>query len=483
MSATIAGLFQTLLKSETLAVELQEKIYSFAVTNNDHQLLIDLLAHNSLSTDIDSRIKTIDTASVKVAWLARPNRSLTDVLDVLKNEKRVTLLKVLASRDDLSQDTYSVILGNSFSPTLLLTIAGNSAIDNKLRESAVFRYLDIDCDHKEPLTCEKCSARFAKLFVTAPEFIDSVIQKSSNLSVLLAASDSTFIGFKNQELLAEAITDLFESNGQFIASPWDGCGALLYRFSNDIANNGAVSSNCANRLTLIIDKILKNKNDQNSYRYQSFEECKKVLIAGVKIKPDNLSEKASSLFSENDVDEFIEEVNRQKGTSAQLSQAYRRLQSFAIAVSNNPHSTVAQMEKVIEWLQWDGCQALLKLLADPRKIALLLVKGRFYTELDNSLKRVKSPEEVLTHMIEFLGNEYGYYHDAILSSTYLTKNHLLSLPIAALAKGTLSKENTSTLEAILLEIISNDLHWNTFEHISGEFKGSITEVIALAKLL
>jgi hypothetical protein len=483
MSQVLTGLFHTLLKSDSLSEDIQKKILSYAKSNSIPQLMVELLSHNSLSAVVDDELKNIDSAVVKVAWLTRPNRKLTEMLDSIKNESRVSLLKILATREDLSKETYEMILNKSNSTTLMLSIIGNSAIDADLREIAISKYLKDECDHTAVLTCEKCRVRFSKLFIAAPEFVESTIANSNNIMLLFAASDVTFIGFNNQEKLSNHILNHFQKTDKYDVTTWDGPGSYLYHLVSNLTSNGAVSAKAAAELNSIIEKILKNRESDSNYRYERFVDSAKALQQAVKRKPDDLAEKLKALSSEEDIDAFIASIEHLIANANTLSSAYRRLQSFAVGIINHQNSTPEHMEKVIDWLQWDGALTLLKQLNDNRKLAILLTKGRFYCELDFALGKTREPSNVLTIMIELLGKEACHQHTSILSSKYLTSDHVLSLPIAALAKGAISKETILILEEVFQNLIPNEIHWGTFEQISGEFNGSIAELIELTKIL
>ena len=84
----IAGVFQVILDKKIIPEKIQNKIYQHAVINNDYELIVKLINLDNLDSNLDKEIAKIKNSKVRSAWLSKKGRSVSEISEVLQNEKR-----------------------------------------------------------------------------------------------------------------------------------------------------------------------------------------------------------------------------------------------------------------------------------------------------------------------------------------------------------------------------------------------------------
>jgi hypothetical protein len=96
-----------LAQDEDLSAEAQSQLLDWALARGANDIVSLLLQREDLDSIVDARIGDVDDYRIKAAWLQRRGRTLTQIEEVLKREKRQTVLAALVQSDGLPDAVYA----------------------------------------------------------------------------------------------------------------------------------------------------------------------------------------------------------------------------------------------------------------------------------------------------------------------------------------------------------------------------------------
>lgn len=139
MSDNITGFYRSVLALPRVDSSLQRQVFRHGTRRADHALLALLASRNDLDLTLDKELGKVDAAVVKVAWASRPERTESDLIELVRTEKRVKVLAALAERDDLPAALFTAIATHAKS-TALEALLLNMNVELETKIVAARRY-------------------------------------------------------------------------------------------------------------------------------------------------------------------------------------------------------------------------------------------------------------------------------------------------------------------------------------------------------
>ncbi|MFM7088955.1 MAG: hypothetical protein ACKOW9_05515 [Candidatus Paceibacterota bacterium] len=462
--------FQELLKTPLLDLQSQKRVYQFANSKNESNLLTRLAAYPDLHPEVDTLLRSSKLASVKSAWASRPNRSPEDLAAMVKGEKRVSILSALAKATDLPNEVYSAIIKNSKSKTPLLDLAANAEIDTKFRVQALKRVLKIQDNNTLNRTEKYHQASNALRTLMGTDF--ELEKVTSDPLILSAALEIRSLSVEQQIIVANYLNSITRT----VANGYDESHELIIRIAESMIERGNVDP-LAVEITL---KVLEREaammaKTRFTYRVSSIQ----TLITRFKEESDldtaELEREVNSINDPDAMDKFIEKVKTRTTGKAPLSS--QRLENLAWLIVANRHSNLKHMGRISDWFGYNFQKDVVKLTSDPDKLAYAFLSS-YYIDTD-ILHELHNAKEVVNSIVSICKAEQKPLPHSIMHSQHLTYEMLLDLPLLHVLEDVVPELLKQQLLNKLQKEIDTQESWENFVALADEFEGSVNELLSM----
>lgn len=464
--------FQELLKTPSLDLQSQKRVYKYASSNNENSLLTKLAAYTDLHPDVDKLIQKSKSAIVKSAWASRPNRTPEDLAAMVKGEKRVSILSALAKATDLPGEVYKAIIKNSKSKTPLLDLASNAQIETKYRVSALKRVLKIHENDSQNKTERYHNYAHALRSLLGTDYdLDKV---TSNPEVLSAALEHRSLSPEQQLIVANYLNSITRttSNG------YDESHELILRIADSLIERGNVDPTAVDIVTKILEREAKlMAQTRFTYRVSTIQ----GLITRFKEEADaesaELEREVKSIASPEEMSAFISKINAKNKTKKQLSS--QRLENISWLIVANTNSNLKHMEDISDWLGYNFQQDVVKLTTDPEKIAYAFLSS-YYLDTD-AINELSNAKDVINSLVHLCKKQSRPLPHGLMTSQHITVDILMELPLLHVLDEHVPEQLKIPLLARLENEIDSDESWENFVALADEFEGSVNELILMVK--
>lgn len=479
MSQVLSRMYSVLLDLPTPSLEIQRSVLAYAVRTKETSLVAKLARHDALEFEIDLALRDNDAAVVKAAWAARPGRTAEELVDLVRNEKRVTILSALAERDDLPADVYTAIAGTAKGVTPLLRVVGNTVAPDEARFVAASRYIEMAPEVIEDIRLDhKVITFYGKLFEEGPDLVDRVVRGSAAMHLLYAAAGITQLDAADQVVFAKALVAKYDKY-EHVTQPsnsYNSYGSQIAGIAESMCDNGALDGTAADLFTEVIGRYIKTEK-ADSWTVRRAEETLKSIVRARNEQPDDIADRLVEAKTAEEIEVLIKRIDAlHKGSR---SYAQTRVVTLGLSVIANPASTVDQVVHTLEWLSWRATAQSLRLTNDVEKLAAIMSESPYWTA-EQALEKATEPQAIIEAIIRrntALGR--------IIPTMVLTSRHLTPEAIDMLPLGVVNCEGVPPhVVQQLFSRINNGLDsaeaWVTFEAISDDFVGTLDDLVTVS---
>lgn len=178
-------LYTLLVQDTNPAPVTQRRILSVGIAHNDAGLLAALAAVSNLEPDVDAAIGKRPGAKERAAWLSRPNRTIEEVCNAVKKEKRMAVLKVAAARTDLDAATYDVLAAQGHEK-VAVELLSNSSVPLAVKKKAAASWAAAQGGRHQYALNEMAQ----RLIGGTPEVHDAVARAARNVELFCFVAKS-----------------------------------------------------------------------------------------------------------------------------------------------------------------------------------------------------------------------------------------------------------------------------------------------------
>lgn len=470
-------MYQGLLASSELDIRLQRRILAFAKQEKDFDLIAKLCLHPKLDPEIDLEIKEIEAAVVKVAWLARPGRTLAELVEFTKDEKRGSVLSEVVSRADMPTELYEQVATNSRGQEALVSVVCNQAISDDIRKKALMRLANLLPKNS---TSSKLDKYYQYFLTSYTELLQPVADQSFHLPLLKQVLNAGDVDHASQERIADLLAEVVKKEITKLKAKsnyiWHGEYKMSWvnEFSRAFISQYDLSKTAKDKMLSILTNLeteFTRKDQQN--RATAFAQQLASLKA-YKAKAGkpriSLVKAVQTATTVKQMQELLETAN--KTNTDNINDAAL----LAIIVSSV--STPDQAVMALEYIGYDGRETAVKLLRTPEKVAAYAI-NRPWAASDDLFASSTDPS--LAFRLAVSNDEISSYTSRMLDSKYLTDDMLPGIPASTLLTDTTPGKISEKLIPVLLQELTTAEQWKTFEQMAPEFTGSFAELLEVVR--
>ncbi len=479
-----------LLKQPTLDVTMQRRIANHGIAKRDYPLLAQLAAHPTLDPEIDTMLSKINSALVKTAWVSRAGRKPEEITEMVRNEKRVTVLSALAQSDGLPDELYRSIIKRTDNNTILTALHVNGALPARIRELAALKKITsapavTNDDHGLD------SQRY-EVMRTAIESVPQIVGKlmdSKDLYVLCALASHMQLPCEVQLRTAKRFMERYgnalasKNRYDYYQNPWQN----LVDLTNNLIEQGPVCTEAA----AILDDMLGQVDSQMSKGWfqSKIEEAKDALTRSGTEGVETLRGRFESVESVEGMTEFVNETDLVYA-SGKFNFPESALLRTAVQVIGSPYSTPETIKTVAGWYSWgDSTKDAFAAVGrdNPERIAALITGfTNAHCDVDEVLSDIDCTDAVMRLLIEHevaenAGNRRSY--STLLTSKHFKPEMVRFFPLESLMGMDLEQNINEAILGDLSDVLSNDESWNSFVTLAEEFEGPLESLITVCRSL
>ncbi len=487
MSTNLAGVLNLLLAQPQLGIELQRRIYNHGSETRDHHLLARLAGHPELQAEVDASLGAVNSAIVRIAWVSRKGRTVEQIAEMVRSEKRVTVLLALVEAEGLPDELFRSIVERTDSAKLLHAVI-RSSCDLRIRKDAghkLIKLAPVAHFDNDTLDNERFNA-VVSVINALPELSDELMN-SDDLYVLFAMATRIALPHEVQIRLVTKYRDRYAARLEQVQQyrNYNNPGQLLVDLVTSLSENGPIGDEVAAIIDDLLEKYRQHSNQ--NWMHSRIDSARQTLG---RCSPEGLEEFQSgftALDSTEAMTAFVTDLalSRNSGT---LTIPDGLLRKCAIEVIKSPHASLEIVSTVCDWFGWgDDTETALKAAGrtDVERIATV-INSLHYVDVDDALDGVDNPDQVMRLLIEQAissarGIRHGLY--SLTSSKHFTADHIRLLPLGLLVDNPIDdKHGRAVLEA-LSEVFTDDTAWNSFRTLAEEFEGPLQDLIQVCRSL
>lgn len=472
MSNNISNFFKSVLQLHSVSDKIQERIFQYGIKNKDYFLLTELIRRNDLCLDIEDRLKNVQAVNVKVEWAKKPHRTEDELIDLVKNEKRVKVLSALASREDCPETIFKAIAKHGKGQALEALLLNNK-IDNDIKLLAAKRY-------SESAKVKNLKASHHVILGNDPIIANEIALHTKCLNLGLAALSAAKSNAKKESI--ENVISIFDSylntfDRAHYAENYTAINAtdeLVSAMQNSDYIDRDLLKKCKDSL-----KLCKSKIDQDSYYGRKVDdnltELKKIVIKDkVTI---SLTELAKNVVTDIDKENLANLIAKQK-TSIE--------NSTYLAMARNENYSAEEIYDILAnaYLGWYGNRALLysiNLLPADKAAALYL--NSYHIGDDAVIEKYNNPHQLLSEAVK-LSVKKNCIHIGLIKSKYMSKEMIKFLPLSIFMHDSVPINITSDMIDYMINMLGDtDSSWDTVASLADQYDGSCYDLIELSKTL
>lgn len=479
MSHVLSRMYSVLLDLPTPSLDIQRNALDYAVRSKENNLVAKLARHLALAPEIDAALRDNEAAVVKAAWAARPGRTADELVALVFNEKRVTILSALAERDDLPVDVYSAIAATANGVTPLLRVVGNTNAPDEARIVAATRYIDMAPEVIEDSRLDpKVLTFYGKLFEQCPDLVDRLVRGSVSMHLLYSAAGLTQLDPADQLVLATALKAKYDKYQDIVVTDrhYNSFGAQVMGIADCLSENGAVDVEAAAVFTDVLTRWLATEKD-DSWTARRAADTVKSIEAASKVAPDDIAERLAEAKTAEDIAPLMKRIDALNAGSRGYSQ--NRVVTLGLSVIANPAATVDQVVESLAWLSWRATSQSMRLTNDVEKLAAIMSESPYWTA-EQFLEKANDPQAIIEAIIRrnvALGRSIPMM---VLTSKHLTSAAIDMLPIGVVTTEGVPPHIVQQLFGRISTGLGSPESWATFEAISDDFVGTVDDLVTVS---
>lgn len=513
MSIKFGNIIQIILKKEEISPLLQERIYDFAVKNKRTDLLSSLLELDNLTDNLDNKLKNINTASVRIAWLSRKNRKVNDIKEALISEKRVTILREILSNPNTSNKIYNTffdIVTNNKEGTLnfkgvkfknqtqlqyeklLEEIINNTNLKKEIRIKAGKIIVD---NLLNPALINNYSSERANRFSSIFRSVnDLVIEYKDNKDINLLTAAAEFTALTHDEqvkvltpLIEQSILELTQKEIKNTRYYHDGYFGDFTSLVKSLYENSEVKKETNDKIIEVLD--LAEKKYSSSYYIDNIKNMKKLVNNRISIGL-SFKEQVRKIKSQEEMQSVIsefEELNKNSIISFSGDNLNKLAEEMIISKFCSPKMSKIIYEWYFNYYNENKNEDIIQKIdqSDLEKIAYSIIARSYYFEdFDKLISLTENSKAVFKKILELVFIEKEDYNKVILfNSKYMKEEYINILSLddfEILANHSDTDLLTNQLESTLNTIASNQTAWENYISLADEFEGTFQQLEQLS---
>jgi hypothetical protein len=445
---------------------VQRRALALGLRTKDAKLLAALASTPSLANDIDDELRTVPTAVVRQAWIARPGRRPEEISSLIDKEKRIGALAALASFEGLSDATYRKLAAHE-RPKVVSAVAANEKVSLDIRCAAMVQWTKLR--QKREATMPELML-FRQLLEAEAAFVNPVADVAADKDTLKLVASHPELGVDQQQRIVDtAVRPAFNHQGLYrrLTGGLDLIDALCVNPSLD----GTVAALLHDLVEAFDVDAIITETYQKRFLH---DRC--TAIVGRLADHDLLVAVIAEVASCTDpvrLDELLEDGPR--GSRRQV----------AYALATNPAAPPALIGRACTYLPGN---LVLELVAgwgsDTER--LIEVFARWPHALsDDALRGVAEPVEVLKGVAHSSMSVKPYVWAALLRLSDTPLEVLLELRPTTLASLTAEHPEVGTKLALYLDDLLGDdtSQWQIVEGLWDSFDGPVSALLSSAQLV
>jgi hypothetical protein len=473
-----------------LDIALQKRIANHGIAKRDYALLAQLAAHPALDHEVDAMLSQVNSAVVKTAWVSRAGRKPEEITEMVRTEKRVTVLSALAQSDGLPDELYCSIIERTDNNTILTALHVNGALPAHIRELAALKKIA-----SAPAVTNDDHGLDGQRYEVMRTAIESVPQiagelmDSDDLYVLCALASHTQLPCEVQLRTAKRFMERYgaslasKNRYDYHQNPWQNLADL----TNNLIEQGPV---CTDAATVLDDMLAQVGKQLSKGWFQSqMMEAREALTRSGTEGVETLRNRFASVDSVEGMTEFVKETDAQY-TTGKLNFPESALLRVAVQVIGSTYSTPETIETVAGWYSWgDSTKDAIAAVGrdNPYRITALITGfTNAHCDVDDVLSAIDCTDDVMRLLIEQevadnAGNRRWY--STLLTSKYFKPEMVRFFPLDSLMGMDLEQNINEAILGDLSEVLSNDESWNSFVTLAEEFEGTLENLITVCRAL
>ncbi len=472
MSNNISNFFKSVLQLHSVADHIQKRIFQYGIKNKDYVLLTELTKRNDLCLEIEEKLKNVQAVNVKVEWAKKPHRSEAELVDLVKNEKRVKVLSALASREDSPEAIYRAIASHGKGQALEAILLNNK-IESDIKLLAAKRY-------SESTRVNNLKASHHVILGNDPIVANEIALHAKSLQLGLAALMSAKSNAKKESI--ENILTLFENYLKSFEKADYSQNYTAINASDEItsamSNSHYIDKDLIIKCKNII-KLCKSKIDKSSY-YANKLDDHLAALKNIKINDKatiSLTELAKNVVTDIDKANLASLIAKQR-TSVE--------NSTYLAIARNENYSADEIYDILSnaYLGWYGNRALLysiNLLPADKAAALYL--NSYQVGDDSIIEKYNNPHQLLCEAVK-LSVLKNSIHPGLIKSKYMNKEIIKFLPLSIFIYESIPTAITSEVMDYMIDNLGeNESSWDTMTSLADQYDGSYYDLIELSKTL
>jgi hypothetical protein len=456
--------YRTLLEmSDPILPALQEQIYRYLTAHRDFTLLGLLAQHESLTPEVDAKLRARNELAILIGWCNHPKRTPAELIERLRHEKRANALVRLAVLENLDESVYRSLSGID-SVKVSEALARNKSVPLDLRATEVNKAV-------ERLTTARPEYRFSyevgRLLGTDQPLLEEMCQRYDNMYVRIHALEQVKLSPGAIERIVNDVACYTLDGDDAVSTMVDLLKGLGRQRLNP--DQRQLLAQAATRLKRKVSERHAKQHiadiaEMFTPRYNAFDEqIDKFLAAPSTEQADLLYE---SLFRSWKRPEDHEKIIDAASLSMMLSPSH--LLKLGWDLTQEQETVMTPV-----WESRDELDALAELACETHW-------GEPWW-----LDKLKDPERILRHIIHYRRNNgadvpgWVYTHPLLNTSV---DTALAVLPWSSIS--TVASELPGLHEQVQVRIVTalgdNPVHWETFDTLSDEFEGTLPELLETA---
>jgi hypothetical protein len=498
---TLVELYTNILSGEKpLGETLQMRIYQYAKSNKNNSLAAALAKRADTSDEIDQKLSIWAAAPVQAAWFSRPGRSMVEVANKLKKEKRITVIETGAQIPGLDPVVYQAFVEHD-SPKILSRLLENESVPETIKVKAASKmaptYKELSYMRQNEFlnSLAKCQPSVWRGFLgSSPELsrirslintIEDVDPETASLVYAVCLKNLKPIAAQDEKFKVPAghkvnkyhwRSELFEH-----LKPIEEVAPILESLAGAKPDDEELRKEMEDVLLNLWKQLSKKSKTHGEWVVDLLDNAlmvvghvnSKHLARLTAVHDVKSSEKLSALIdSWTGSDERIVPV---VGQACLLSE----------------HANVQTTLKLCETLHWSGRDVPMFLREHASKLRIEVLAAALvgsYMTSDEDIERAstgRDPKEVWAAVasVKFSNMEIGYYsYHNLFESKYIDVSILPKLPLAVLTQDDLPKVLVEALGEYLEQNLLDQASWDGFEVLAKSHLGSLEQVVKAGRL-
>lgn len=459
MSRLFSLFSQMLTDSAPITPEHQHRIYKWATTHNQENLLVTLAKRADLDTEIDTLLGTSRSAAVLAAWVSRAGRSMEEITALIKRETRGTVLEQLATRGELPEEAYRQ-LGALPTQAVMLNLLCNNNVDAGLKTQVAAKFATV-CKRQT----YDLQNKITQIVKSQPQLLETMVDANPTDAVLRSLFGAFDIATEQSKL------KMVHRFGEVLKALPDTLGWVSYEAFNVI---GSALDNVEVRKAVTASIPTKHENYSVNSQVQE-------LHRQVKLRAEGTFEKLEAFATGNDPAEILALVRQI------VAGRHRDFETTLIAqVFANSSASIPALTELISHCRYRTDWAVLVNRADFADLFAELCVNHLHLLQDEIFSLVGDSKQYMLTMLDHIRAQGAQVPNWVMNNRILKDEEVLHrLPMSFFRLDRMSSKTAKEwyVKTVLAALSTDDKRWETFETLSEQFDGSLPDLLETVEKL